>query len=80
MIHELIKLWDLVKKKKKNKDLLHSTGDSIKYPVINHTGKEHKKECRDFAGGPVVKNSPSNAGDTGSNPVRELRSYMPQGN
>ena len=43
-------------------------GDSVKYPVINHTGKEHKKECGDFAGGPVVKNSPSNAGDTGSNP------------
>ena len=56
------------KKKKKNKDLLYSTGNSIQYPVINHTGKEYRKDCRDFTGDPVVKNSPSNAGDTGSNP------------
>ena len=26
--------------------------------------------CRDFPGGPVVKNLPSNAGDTGSIPAR----------
>ena len=55
-------------KKKKKKDLLYSTGNSIQYPVINHTGKEYRKDCRDFTGGPVVKNSPSSAGDTGSNP------------
>ena len=28
-----------------NKDLLHSTGNYIQYPVINHNGKEHWKEC-----------------------------------
>ena len=35
---------------------------------------------RDFSGGPVVKNPPSNAGDTGSIPGWELRSHMPWGN
>ena len=29
-----------------------------------------KRETRDFPGGPVVKNPPSNAGDTGSIPGR----------
>ena len=28
-----------------NKVLLCSTGDSIQYPVINHTGKESEKIC-----------------------------------
>ena len=28
-----------------NKLLLYSTGNYIQYPVINHTGKEYKKEC-----------------------------------
>ena len=28
-----------------NKVLLHSTGNYIQYPVINHHGKEYKKEC-----------------------------------
>ena len=35
---------------------------------------------RDFPGGAVVKNPPSNAGDAGSIPGRELRSHMPWGN
>ena len=34
---------------------------------------------RDFPGGPVVKNPPSNAGDAGAL-VREVRSHMPRGN
>ena len=34
---------------------------------------------RDFPGGPVVKNPPSNAGDAGSIPGGELRSHMPWG-
>ena len=33
----------------------------------------------DFPGGPVVKDSPSNAGDA-SSLVEELRAHMPQGN
>ena len=28
-----------------NKVLLYSTGNYIKYPVINHTGKEYEKVC-----------------------------------
>ena len=28
-----------------NKVLLYSTGNNIQYPVINHHGKEYKKEC-----------------------------------
>ena len=33
-------------------------------------GNTYKKYCRYFPGGPVVKNSPSSAGDTGSIPGR----------
>ena len=36
--------------------------------------------CWDFPGGPVLKNTPSNAGDAGSIPDWELRSHVPQGN
>ena len=39
-----------------------------------------KMPKRDFPGGPVVKNLPSNAGDTGSISGWELRSHMPQSN
>ena len=39
-----------------------------------------KKTISDFLGGPMVKNLTSKAGDTGSIPDGELRSYMPQGN
>ena len=28
-----------------NKILLYSTGNCIQHPVINHHGKEYKKEC-----------------------------------
>ena len=28
-----------------NKVLLYSTGKYIQYPMINHNGKEYKKEC-----------------------------------
>ena len=28
-----------------NKVLIYSTGNYIQYPVINHNGKEYKKEC-----------------------------------
>jgi len=28
-----------------NKGLLHSIGNYIQYPGINHKGKEYKKEC-----------------------------------
>ena len=35
---------------------------------------------RDFPGGPVVKNLPSNADNTGLIPGQEVRSHMLQGN
>ena len=35
-----------------------------------------KASKRNFLGGPVVKNPPSNVGDVGSSLVRELRSHM----
>ena len=38
-----------------------------------------KKNLRVFPGGSVVKNPPTNAGDTGSSPGPG-RSYMPQSN
>ena len=28
-----------------NRDLLYSTANDTQYPVINHNGKEHEKEC-----------------------------------
>ena len=34
----------------------------------------------DFLGGPVVKNLPANAGDTGSIPVLGTKTHMPGGN
>ena len=39
-----------------------------------------RESSRDFPGGPVVKNPPCDAEDTGSAPGRELRSHMPQSN
>ena len=36
--------------------------------------------ARDLTGGPVVKNPPSNAGDTGLRPGKELGFHMLQGN
>ena len=40
----------------------------------------NRKCIRDFSGHPVVKNLPSNAGDSHSTLVWELRSHIPQGN
>ena len=38
--------------------------------MINHNGKEYQKikECGHLPGDPMVKNPPSNSGDTGSIP------------
>ena len=38
-----------------------------------------KNSLRDFHGGPVVKNQPSNAQDRVPSQVRELRPHLPQG-
>ena len=38
------------------------------------------KSTKDFPGGPVGKNLPSNAGDADSIPGQEQRSHMPKGN
>ena len=41
--------------------------------------EEIKTTCRNFPGGPVVKNPPSNAGDSGVwSLVRELRFLLPR--
>ena len=59
---------------KNNKVLLHSTGNYIQYPVINHNGKEYKERMyRDFPGSPVVKTLPSNEGSLGSIPRRGVK-------
>ena len=39
-----------------------------------------KMLSRNFPGGPVVKNLPSNAGDTGSIPGWRIKSHTPGGN
>ena len=48
-------------------------------PALQEDSVSHKKSknSRDFPGGPVVKNLPVNAGDTGSNPDPG-RSHMEQ--
>ena len=47
--------------------------DSLSIPTLKNGGEA------DFPGGPVVKNPPANAGDTGSNPGLG-RFHIPQGN
>ena len=50
-----------------NKVLQYSTGNSIQYPVINHSGKEYEKECVSLLpGGSDGEESACNAGDPGS--------------
>ena len=52
-----------------NKVLQYSTGNSIQYPVINHSGKEYEKECVSLLpGGSDGEESACNAGDPGSSP------------
>ena len=41
------------------------------------TQLKKKNVCRDFPGGPVVRNPPCNARDTGSIPGRETKIPMP---
>ena len=51
--------------------------------IIGSTGHQDHSDgsnSKDFAGGPVVKNLPSNIGDMGSTPGRGLRSSVPWGN
>ena len=47
--------------------------------IISIKMSKKKQKLRGFPGGPVVKNPPANAGDTGSSPGPG-RSYMPQSN
>ena len=47
-----------------NEILLHSTGNYIQYPMINHNGKEYKNNVCiyrhiGFPGGSAVKNPPA---------------------
>ena len=65
-----------------------NTGCILTYKVINTTydrrklltcNRELRVEVRDFPGGPVVKNPPASAGDTGWIPGLE-RHHMLQSN
>ena len=46
--------------------------------MLSHPGLEKKIQSGDFPGGPVVKNLPSSAGDSGLIPGQELRSHKLQ--
>ena len=50
--------------KEHGRDLLHNYASFMKPSTFLHL----KNSIRNFPGGPVVKNPPSNAGDTGSIP------------
>ena len=64
-----ISRWKLSCTECVNKILLYSTGNSIQYPVINHSGKEYEKECLSvLPGGSDGEESACNAGDPGSIP------------
>ena len=56
----------------------HRTNVNLKIPNISTHSK--KSECKDFPGGPVVKNPPANAADMGFIPGQGTRSHMPQSN
>ena len=51
----------------------------ILFKVYNSVFQYHLKGAQDFPGGPVVKNPPASAGDTGSIPGLG-RSHVPRGN
>ena len=51
---------------------------SAGFPV--HGTVFHIKQDLGLPGGPVVKNPPSNAGDSGLIPGEEQRCHMPRGN
>ena len=50
-----------------NKDLVYSPGNYIQHLIIM------EQNVRDFPGGPVVKNLPSNAGGMGSIPGQRIK-------
>ena len=48
----------------------------MQFPWVSQHGSGGSVKNEDFPGGPVAKNPPCNAGDTGSIPGRELESHM----
>ena len=52
------------------------------FPLVRGEGRDEGRTeiLRDFPGGPVVKNPPSNAGDAGLTPGWEPRVPVPRGN
>ena len=52
----------------------------IKESIMLKSQSKKKKSIKGLAGGRVIKNLPSNAGDMGSILVGELGSHMLQGN
>ena len=66
--------------------LQHPCKEAANIPIFDRAGNKPRDveelsqdhTARDFPGGPVVKNPPANAGDTGSIPGPG-RSHIPQG-
>ena len=58
-----------------NKGIIYRIGEGL-FVSIRKRQSNFKSGARDFSGGPVVENLPSNAGDTGSISVRKLWSHM----
>ena len=78
-IHRIRLTGDWTLQKKRSAKLNKSQKKLLR---LNHTEGnclKKKKRKADFPGGPVVKNPPANAGDTGSNPGLG-RFHIPQGN
>ena len=65
-----------VVKKKRNQQVYGEQGLAVLW--VHSNGQ--LKSTKDFPGGPVGKNLPSNAGDADSIPGQEQRSHMPKGN
>ena len=83
--------WSRIKKKQKHMRLWSTEGETVLYPSIipsvrwapdyegNISNSRREKDRQDFSGGPVAKNLPANAGNTGSIPGPG-RFHMPQSN
>ena len=70
VVHNTMESYSTIKK---DEQLIYTMTWSKKILTVNERSQK-KREYRDFPGGPVVKNQPSNAGDAGSIPGRGTKS------